>query len=255
MGWLHPTAVVHGDAGRPGAGAGGGALALLAALGYRTGALELGTSFSFLRWGARAGLAALAVSLVGLVLTVVRGRRGPLDDLAPGVAAGRARARHRRGLLRHPGRATVNRTLRAAHPRHHDRHGEPAGVRRRPAAPGGCAQPAEYDPEIAPRQREGYPDLGPIILDEPRPRFSSVRWQPCTALGWELVGDDADAGPHRSDGHDVLVRFSRTTWSCASGRTAAASRVDVRSKSRVGGSDVGANAARIRTFAERLTGG
>ena len=92
-----------------------GALALAAALGYRTGALDLGTSFSFLRWGARGGVAALVVSVAGLVLTVVRGRGRSLDDLVPGAAAGRTGDPHRRSLLRHSGRPAVDRARLAAH--------------------------------------------------------------------------------------------------------------------------------------------
>ena len=231
-----------------------GALALFAALGYRTGALELGTSFSFLRWGARAGIATLAVSLVGLVLTVVRGREGPLDELAPGVAAGVLSLAI--GAVAYAIPAEQQSIARSVPPIHDittDMENPPAFVDVLPLR-ADAPNPPEYDPEIAPRQREGYPDLGPIILDDPPAAVFDRALAAVDALGWELVGDDAGEGRIEATDttfwygfkDDVVVRIRPD---------GSGSRVDVRSKSRVGGSDVGANAARIERFAERLGGG
>jgi len=71
------------------------------------------------------------------------------------------------------------------------------------------------------------------------------------AMGWEIVATDSLAGRIEATAtttwfgfkDDVVVRVQ------ASG---AGSRVDVRSVSRVGRSDVGANAARIRVYLKRL---
>ena len=70
------------------------------------------------------------------------------------------------------------------------------------------------------------------------------------ALGWELVADDTGAGRIEATDttfwygfkDDVVVRIRPD---------GGGSRIDVRSKSRVGRSDVGANAARIRAYAEQ----
>ena len=114
--------------------------------------------------------------------------------------------------------------------------------------------PPDYDPEIASEQREAYPDLGPIILNDPPAATFERALGAVEALGWELVADDAAAGRIEATDttfwygfkDDVVVRIRPD---------GSGSRVDVRSKSRVGRGDVGANAARIRTFRERLTGG
>ena len=231
-----------------------GALALFAALGYRTGALDLGTSFSFLRWGARTGLAALGVSLVGLVLTVLRGRGGPLDDLAPGVGVGVLALAIGAGSYAIPAQQqSIARSVPPIHDITTDMENPPEFVDVLPLR-ADAPNPPEYDPEIASQQREGYPDLGPIILDDPPAAVFERALAAVHALGWDLVGDDADAGRIEATDttfwygfkDDVVVRIRPD---------GSGSRVDVRSKSRVGGSDVGANAARIQTFAERLTAG
>ena len=231
-----------------------GALALAAALGYRTGALDLGTSFSFLRWGARGGVVALVVSVAGLVLTVVRGRGRPLDDLVPGAAVGVLAILI--GAVAYAIPAGQQSIARASPPIHDittDMEDPPAFVAVLPLRVD-APNPPDYDPEIASEQREAYPDLGPIILDDPPAAAFERALGAVDALGWELVADDAAAGRIEATDttfwygfkDDVVVRIRPD---------GSGSRVDVRSKSRVGRGDVGANAARIRTFRERLTGG
>ena len=71
------------------------------------------------------------------------------------------------------------------------------------------------------------------------------------SMGWEVVGRDAAAGTLEAVDttkffgfkDDIAVRVAAAE---------AGSRVDIRSKSRVGRSDIGANARRIRAYAERL---
>ena len=73
-------------------------------------------------------------------------------------------------------------------------------------------------------------------------------------LGWEIAAVDTVAGRVEATDRtrwfgfrdDVVVRVTPD---------AGGSRVDVRSLSRVGGSDVGTNARRIRTFLARLREG
>ena len=73
------------------------------------------------------------------------------------------------------------------------------------------------------------------------------------ALGWEVVAADQGAGRIEAVAttfwlgfkDDIAVRIVPTSTG---------SRVDVRSRSRVGRSDLGANASRIRTFFAALMG-
>jgi uncharacterized protein (DUF1499 family) len=70
-------------------------------------------------------------------------------------------------------------------------------------------------------------------------------------MGWEIVAADVNDGIIEATDEtkwfgfkdDVVVRVTPAPGG---------SRVDVRSVSRVGGSDVGTNARRIRTYLERL---
>ena len=198
-----------------------GALALAAALGYRTGTLDLGTSFSFLRWGARGGVAALVVSVAGLVLTVVRGRGRSLDDLVPGAAAGVLAILI--GAVSYAIPAGQQSTARASPPIHDittDMEDPPAFVAVLPLR-ADAPNPPDYDPEIASAQREAYPDLGPIILDDPPAARSSAHSAPWTpwAGSWSPTTPQPAASklPTRRSG-----TVSRMTWSFAFARTAAA---------------------------------
>jgi len=108
--------------------------------------------------------------------------------------------------------------------------------------------PAEYGgEETAAKQREGYPDIRPMVLTgDVGAAFHRVRTA-AEGTGWEIVAVDSTAGRIEATAttfwfgfkDDVVLRV----------RPAGAGAVlDMRSLSRVGGSDVGANAARIRTF-------
>jgi uncharacterized protein (DUF1499 family) len=115
-----------------------------------------------------------------------------------------------------------------------------------------ASNPAEYGgAEIAQQQRQAYPDLVPIIVSEAPARAFERAIDIVRELGWDLVAAD------RARGHieatdttfwfgfkdDVVIRIR------AEG---SGSRIDVRSLSRVGKSDVGTNARRIRTFRNRM---
>ena len=71
-------------------------------------------------------------------------------------------------------------------------------------------------------------------------------------LGWEVVNADRAAG--RIEATDTTFWFGFKDDVVVRIRPADnGSRVDLRSVSRVGGGDIGANAARIRAFSSRLT--
>lgn len=113
--------------------------------------------------------------------------------------------------------------------------------------------PVEYDgAEVAAQQQKAYPDLAPLVTQAPREKVFEAAEAVIAAMGLELV--DANAGEGRIEAtqtsllygfkDDVVVRITSA---------ADATRVDVRSKSRVGRSDLGQNARRIRTFLQKLS--
>jgi hypothetical protein len=112
--------------------------------------------------------------------------------------------------------------------------------------------PVEYGgPEIAAKQRAAYPDLGPLLLNDPPARAFDRALAAARAKGWELVASDPAGGRIEATDttfwfgfkDDVVVRVTPQPMG---------SRVDVRSLSRVGGGDIGTNAARIRSYLAAL---
>ena len=115
-----------------------------------------------------------------------------------------------------------------------------------------AANPPEYaGEEVAKVQQEAFPELVTLQLStDPATVFISAG-EVMREMGWAVVAEDATTGRLEATDttdwfrfkDDVVVRIE-----AADGGT----RVDVRSKSRVGQGDMGANAARIREFLARL---
>lgn len=112
--------------------------------------------------------------------------------------------------------------------------------------------PAAYVGEdVAEQQRSGYPDLGPARFEASPSQVFEAALATVDAMGWERVAADEPAGRIEATDttlwygfkDDVVIRIRSE-----SGQT----RVDVRSKSRVGGSDLGKNADRIQAFLAAL---
>lgn len=100
--------------------------------------------------------------------------------------------------------------------------------------------------------REGYPDLRPVMMAagpaEAFPRALAA----AEGMGWAIATAQAETGRIEATDttfwfgfkDDVVVRLRATP----SGGT----QVDVRSQSRVGGSDLGTNAKRVRAYLDAL---
>ena len=119
---------------------------------------------------------------------------------------------------------------------------------------GDTSNPLEYrGPELAATQRAAYPDIQPLVVGRPSDEVLDMSRAVAEELGWEIVAVDPVGGLLEATDttywfgfkDDVAVRLRRVGGD--------ATRVDVRSISRVGGGDLGANAARIRRFLEALT--
>ena len=214
--------------------------------GYQLGLWDLRTGFGALRWGAYGALAAAAVSLVALALV-----RGP--------AARRARVLAIHGVIFGLLAAAVpwshQQSARGLPPIHDistdlERPPEFAALlAERAAAPNS----SEYGgPEIAAQQRAAYPDVAPLLFAHAPERVFEASLRAAEGLGWSIAASDPESGRIEASDRtfwfgfidDVVIRIRPA----AEGGT----RADVRSVSRVGRGDVGANAERIRTFAARL---
>jgi hypothetical protein len=107
---------------------------------------------------------------------------------------------------------------------------------------------------VAALQKKYYEDVIPYaILTKPDKLF----WRALNAandMGWHVVDFNAQEG--RIEATDTSFWFGFTDDIVIRVRPAGklGARLDIRSKSRVGSSDVGANAARIRAYIKRLKG-
>ncbi len=110
------------------------------------------------------------------------------------------------------------------------------------------ANPHDYRPEVAAAQRAGYPDLDGLVISLSPERAFAAALAEAEARGWRIVATDAAGGRIEASERtlffgfvdDIVVRVAPA----GEGRT----RIDVRSISRQGQSDLGVNARRIRAY-------
>ncbi len=105
---------------------------------------------------------------------------------------------------------------------------------------------------IAQLQRAAYPDVEPIMLPVTSAEAFTRAYAAAERMGWELVGSDSASGRIEATATTTWFGFKDDVVIRVRGE-GSGSRVDVRSMSRVGRSDVGANAARIRAYRKELT--
>lgn len=221
------------------------ALAALALSGFgvRQGWWTYGVGFQLLEWSAYAGLAAATGAAVAMAVPTLR--EGATAILSVGLAIGLVT-----GYLPWQWKQQA-RALPKIHDISTDQNNPPQFVRILPLR-ATAPNPAAYGgAEIAAAQKLAYPDIQPRdIALAPADAFARAHTA-ATAMGWEVVDADAGRGVIEATAttlwfgfkDDVVIRITPT---------ATGSRVDVRSVSRVGKSDVGANAARIRNYFTKL---
>lgn len=114
------------------------------------------------------------------------------------------------------------------------------------------ANPLHYDGAmIGPLQREGYPDVRPLVLDIPKDAMYQRVKMVLQAMRMEVTREDPEQGEIEAVAttfwfgfkDDIIVRLR-----AADGGT----RLDIRSVSRVGVVDIGANAERIVEIIKRV---
>ena len=224
------------------------ALAAAAALlasgpGHRLGAWDFRTGISLVRWATYLSIA--GVLLVVTTLAIPRLRVGGARWLAAALVVA--------GVT---GGITGYWASRAASvPRIHDittdTDNPPQLVATLPLRVGAENTAVYGGPKLAAEQKQGYPDIAPLTLAlPPQAAFERARGV-AQAMGWRIVAADPAAG--RLEATDTTLWFGFHDDIVV--RVAAAdggSRVDVRSVSRVGRSDIGTNAKRIRSFLDRL---
>lgn len=107
---------------------------------------------------------------------------------------------------------------------------------------------------VAAQQRAAYPDIGPAALAMMPAAAFAKALSAVREMEWTLVSADSSAGRIEATATTRWLKFKDDVVIRVRPRDGG-SRVDVRSVSRVGISDWGKNAARIREFMERLRSG
>jgi uncharacterized protein (DUF1499 family) len=120
------------------------------------------------------------------------------------------------------------------------------------ARTGDGGNPVTYEgAKIAEQQRQAYPDIAPLNLMLPRDAAFNQALDAAQRMGWTIVAADDAAGRIEASDRsrwfgftdDIVIRITPE---------GSGSRVDVRSSSRLGRSDFGVNAARIRAYLAAL---
>jgi len=223
------------------------ATVVLAGIGNRFGWWNFRISLQILRWAAAAGAAALVLSLASALLNWLRGGRKGLVFSIIGLLAG----------LAITGTALNWRQLARSVPPIHDISTDidnPPQFHDILALRKEAPNPAFYGgPDIAAQQLAAYPDIKPLMLAVPTDKAFDRAVAAARAMGWEIVASNPAEGRIEATAttfwfgfkDDVVIRIAPDRQG---------SRVDVRSVSRVGRSDVGTNARRIRAYLQKLSG-
>jgi len=217
----------------------------LAGMGYRLGLWDFRPGLTVFQWAAYAGAAAAVLSLLGLFFTRSGSTHHGFSLAVIGLVVGL-------GAIWIPWQWwQVVKSVPMIHDISTDTETPPKFVAILPLR-AGAPNSAEYEgPELAAQQRTGYPDLGPLTLQVPPAQAFTHALAVAQAMGWEIVASEPTDGRIEATDttfwfgfkDDVVVRITPA---------GNGSRIDVRSVSRVGKSDVGKNAKRIATYLDRL---
>jgi uncharacterized protein (DUF1499 family) len=219
--------------------------ALAAGPGYRFGYWSLSLAFMLIRWSVVAGIAASAIALIGMIRARPRGPRGGFWRAFVALAISLLVVGAPLYLLQMAQRVP------AIHDITTDTEDPPAFDAVLPLREGAPNPPGHPGAEVAARQRAAYPDIVPLTTRMGPDLAFRHALAAARDMGWRIVASDPAQGrieavaqtPWFGFLDDVVVRLRPQ---------GDGSRIDVRSKSRIGVSDLGTNAERVRAYLDAL---
>ncbi|WP_394213181.1 DUF1499 domain-containing protein [Psychrobacter piscatorii] len=209
---------------------------------YKFGMIELATAFAGFKFGVFAGIAALILLVIQLLFKRHTASIGSaLTSAVLAIAA----------IVIPLSMMNTAKNVPPIHDISTDLVNPPAFIAIAPLR-ADAPNPVAYDGiETAEQQRTAYPELQTLRYDQTQPELMAAGTQAIENLGWELVNIDADKGIIEATDttawfgfkDDVVVRITDNENERL---------VDIRSKSRIGGSDLGKNAARVYKLIDEL---
>ena len=227
-------------------------LAIIALLGfpialllYRFGVVEFAQSFKLI---GISGLLAAVIFLVSLLVSIVKRADRPIAK-----SANTAMIIALIPLLGLGSQALKGRSLPQIHNISTD-VADPPAFNAVVALRGENSNPHEYPAEqLAAVQQSAYPNIGTLNINQAPQAVFAKAVKLVEQMGWELVAADATA---------LIIEATETTtlWQfkddvvirIRADQQGSGSLIDMRSVSRIGRSDLGANAARIEAFMQKL---
>jgi uncharacterized protein (DUF1499 family) len=218
--------------------------AVLAGPGSRLGIWNFRTGFEILHWA----LYASVVAVVGAIAVLIFKRNNKLKSLlmvVPGLVIGLA------VIVVLVNVWLTTRNSPAIHDITTDIVNPPQFVKILPLR-SDSANTAQYGgPEVAIKQLQAYPDIKPLVLEVPPDQAFDAALNTARSMRWKIVDADKAAGRIEATAttfwfgfiDDIIIRVTSVDHR---------SIIDIRSVSRVGRSDAGTNARRVRTFLKRL---
>jgi len=221
-------------------------VAILSGFGARAGWWDFRTGFQILRWAAYGGLGSAVVGAIGIIVALWQ-RQWRHAMISAGVLV--------LGVLVVGIPLQMQRTAQsvpAIHDISTDTDHPPEFVALLPIRKGAPNGTAYGGPDIAAQQHKAYPDIQPLTLHVPPEKAFIQALKAMDAMGWDVI--DASPAEGRIEATDTTFWFGfKDDVVVRIGAQGDRSRVDVRSVSRVGKSDVGTNAKRIRKYEQKIS--
>ena len=218
--------------------------AMLSGIGYRLELWGFRTGFGIIKWAFQLAIVAVVLALVGLAIPSRRTGATIAMGLLAIIIGGTA------VYVPWSWKQTLD-----AHPYIHDITtdlDDPPVFVVVATVRGEGDHPVTYDgPEVGAQQREAYPELKPLIVSADAATVFAAAKKVVDSMGMELVDasesdlriEATETSPFYGFKDDIVVRIVALPD---------ATRIDVRSKSRVGRSDIGQNAKRIKIYLAKL---
>lgn len=220
------------------------AAAVLAGLGHRWEWWHYRDGLNILRIAGWSALGATVLALIGCIAAGVTGERRALRAGIAGVIVGAITF----GFPAY--RYYQAQTLPPIHDITTDTDNPPLFVAAR-ALRESAENKLNYSPATAALQKQGYPDIVPAVLNVPPAVAFARALAAARAMGWEIVDSAPAEGRIEAVATTLLFGFKDDVVVRVA-PLGGGSRVDVRSLSRVGRSDFGTNAKRVRAFLQEL---